>query len=231
MEQKQCVGIILAIELDAILELYPNCRELSAPVGFKLYTVEKEHCDIFILRSGMGEIAAAAGVQYLISRCGVSAIINFGVVGGLSHEMKLHKICLVEQVVHYKFDCSEFMELAVGQVDGHDSIYLRTDRALFDKARALAPELPAVTCCSGDKFVATESEKLYLNETFGGDICDMESAGIVLACEMNAVPCLLFKAVSDGLSDGAEGFYNELQTASLRCLKAADSIIDSLYTE
>ena len=142
MEQKQRVGIILAIELDAILELYPDCRELSAPVGFKLYTVEKEHCDIFILRSGMGEIAAAAGVQYLISRCGVSAIINFGVVGGLSHEMKLHKICLVEQVVHYKFDCSEFMELAVGQVDGHDSIYLRTDKALFDKARALAPELP-----------------------------------------------------------------------------------------
>lgn len=228
MNAKKRVGIIVAIELDAIFELYPDCRELPAPSGFKLYTVEKANCDIFILRSGMGEIAAAAGVQHLISKCGVSAVINFGVVGGLSPDMKLHKICLVERVVHYKYDCSEFMDLAVGQVEGHDSIYLPTDRSLFEKAHALAPDLPAVTCCSGDKFVATEAEKLLLHDRFNGDICDMESAGIVLTCEMNSVPCLLFKAVSDGLSDGAESFYTELQTASLRCLQTADRIMDSL---
>jgi hypothetical protein len=34
--------------------------------------------------------------------------------------------------------------------------------------------------------------------------------------------------VSDGLADGAEGFYAELQSASLKCLEAADAIMERL---
>ena len=56
----------------------------------------------------------------------------------------------------------------------------------------------------------------------------MESAGIVLSCEANGIPCLLLKAVSDGLSDGAEGFYVELKRASLECLINTDKIMERL---
>jgi len=226
--EKKNVGIIVAIEMDAIYKLYPDLKEVEAPRGYKLFLVEKERVSVYVLQTGMGEIAAAAGVQYLASACRVSAIFNFGVVGGLTGSMKKHKICLVNRVVHYKYDCSEFMDLVVGQVDGHDSIFLKTDETLLRDAQALMDDLMPVTCCSGDKFISTPEEKTYLHETFEGDICDMESAGIVLACEMNQVPCLLLKAVSDGLADGAAGFYNELQSASLSCLQVADQIIEKL---
>lgn len=225
---REKIGLIAAIETEAVFSFYGSCERADAPSGFELYRVESEEYELFILKSGMGEIKAAAGVQYLITGCGVGKIINFGVVGGLSSEMSLHKLCAVERVVHYKYDCSEFMDLQVGQVDGHDSIYLPTDETLLRTALATDPSLITATCCSGDKFIAAAEEKTYLRETFGGDICDMESAGIVLACELNGVPCLLLKAVSDGLMDGAESFYSELLNASLKCLKTADEVIRSL---
>lgn len=217
--------MIVAIELDAVFSHYENIRELPAPAGYKLYLVEKDTCKLYILKTGMGEIAAAAGVQHLVSAYGVSKIINFGVVGGLTPEMKKQKVCIVKRVVHYKYDCSEFMDLKVGQVDGHDSIFLPTDPVLFENALAADGSLMPVTCCSGDKFISTASEKQYLHDTFEGDICDMESAGIVLACEINGIPCMLLKAVSDGLAEGAEGFFAELQSASLKALEIADKLL------
>lgn len=229
-EEPECkrFGIIVAIELDAILKLYPDIEELDGPVGYKTYKIRKPGCVIYVCRCGMGTVAASAGVQYLISRFGVSAIVNFGVVGGLTGDMKQQKVVLVDRVVHYKYDCHEFMDLVPGQVDGHSSIFLPTDAALKAIVRAEAPDLPLVTCCSGDKFVGTAEEKTLLHTQFEGDICDMESAGIVLSCEANGVPCILFKAVSDGLSDGAAGFYAELQSASLLCLQMADKMMGKL---
>jgi len=228
LQNKKKIGLILAIEIDAIFKLYPNYTELPSPKGFKTYLIEKENYDLYVLQSGMGEIAAAAGVQHLISKYNVSTILNFGVVGGLSENMKKQKVCLVSRVVHYKYDCSEFLDLKIGQVDGHDSIYLNTSEELINSALAIDNSLKTVTCCSGDKFVGTATEKTYIRKTFGGDICDMESAGIVLTCEANNVPCIMFKAVSDGLSDGAEGFFAELQSASLKCLETADRIMEKI---
>ena len=222
------IGLIVAIEMDSIFAHYKNLEQLPCPKGFELFHTEKERHEIFVLHAGMGEIAAASGVQYLATACGVELIVNFGVVGGVTTEMKKQKVCVIDRVVHYKYDCSEFMDLAIGQVDGHSSIFLPTTPPLVEKALAVYPDLKRSTCCSGDKFVGTEEEKMRLHIDFQGDVCDMESAGIVLTCEANGLPCLMLKAVSDGLADGAKGFYAELQEAGDKCLAVADSIIDTL---
>lgn len=226
--EKKRVGIVVAIEINAIFDLYGQCKKLDSPSGFALYLVERDNYSIYIAQSGMGECAASAACQLLISRFNVSMIINFGVVGGLTAEMKQLKVCLVDKVVHYKYDCSEFLPMVVGQVDGYDSIFIKTNENLVKNALAFNGELALATCCSGDKFIGTAEEKTYLHEEFRGDICDMESAGIVLTCDANKVPCILFKAVSDGLSDGAAGFFAELDRASRKCLEIADKILDKI---
>lgn len=222
------IGLLVAIEMDSVFAYYKDLEELPCPKGFDLYHAKKNKNDIYILHTGMGEIASSSGVQYLATACSVDIIVNFGVVGGITPEMKKQKVCVIDRVVHYKYDCSEFMDLKVGQVDGHDSIFLPTTPELVEKAIAIMPELQRKTCCSGDKFVSTADEKSRLHYDFEGDVCDMESAGIVLACEINNLPCLLLKAVSDGLIDGAKGFYEELLDASYNCLTIADKIIDSM---
>lgn len=228
--EKKRVGIVVAIEMNAIFEMYGNCKELESKAGFKLFLVERDNYSIYIAQSGMGECAASAACQFLISKCNVSMIINFGVVGGLTETMKQLKVCLVDKVVHYKYDCSEFLPMVVGQVDGYDTIFIKTNENLVKHALALNNELMLATCCSGDKFIGTAEEKTFLHETFKGDICDMESAGIVLTCDTNKIPCILFKAVSDGLSDGADGFFAELDNASKKCLQIVDQILDKIAT-
>ena len=222
------IGLLVACETEAIFAYYKDAQKLDAPAGFGLWLCQKPNCELYILHCGMGLVVAAAGTQYLITGCGVSTVVNFGVVGGLTGDMRKHKVVAVEKVIHYRYDATEFLPLALGQVAEHESRDLYCTPDLFAKALTFNSELTPAVCASGDKFVAKESDKLATAETFGATICDMESAGIVLTCEANATPCLLLKAVSDGLADGAKGFWNELLDASLLCLKVADSIIETL---
>ena len=222
------IGLIVAIEMDSIFAHYKTIETLEAPKGFEVYHTVNGETEIYIIHTGMGEIASAAGVQYLLTRYGVERIVNFGVVGGLTGEMKKQRVCVIDRVVHYRYDCSEFLDLAVGQVDGHESVFLPTDGGLVEKALERYPELKRATCCSGDKFVAKEDDKRQIHRDFEGDVCDMESAGIVLTCEANGVPCLLLKAVSDGLAGGAGEFFEELNSASALCLRVADDIMQTL---
>lgn len=222
------IGLIVAIETESIFDYYGNIETLESPKGFNAYYTKRGNNEVYIVHTGMGEIAAASGVQYAITAFGVELIVNFGVVGGLTGDMKKQRVCVIDRVVHYKYDCSEFLDLKIGQVDGHDSVYLPTEKLLYEKALDFYPELMKATCCSGDKFVGTEEEKKSISEAFDGDVCDMESAGIVLTCEANDVPCLMFKAVSDGLAGGAKEFFEELKDASTLCLKVADDIMKTL---
>ena len=85
-----------------------------------------------------------------------------------------------------------------------------------------------VYLCSAKVTFLTEKEKREIHETFNADICDMESVGIVLTCELNNIPCLMLKGVSDGLTGGAGEFFEELTKAALICLKTADEIIKNM---
>ncbi len=222
------IGLIVAIETDSIFDHYKDREKLASPRGFEVYLVRKNGHEIYVIHTGMGLVAASAGTQHVITKYGVELIVNFGVVGGLAEDMKKQKVCVIDRVVHYKYDCSEFLPLKLGQVDGHDSIYLPTEPSFVAKALEVFPDLKRATCLSGDKFVGTEEEKKQIARDFDGDVCDMESAGIVLTCEANGVPCLLLKAVSDGLAGGAKEFFEELKDASDLCLAAADGIIERI---
>lgn len=222
------IGLVVAVEMDSVFAYYGELEKLESPAGFEVFRTERGGNTLYIAHTGIGEIAAAAGVQYLSTKYAVEAIVNFGVVGGLTPEMKRHRICAVDRVVYYRYDCSEFMDLPEGQVIGHDSVYLETDRILTRKALETESELMNAVCCSSDKFVGNAEDKNALHERYGGDICDMESAAIVLSCEINSLPCLLLKAVSDGLEEGAKAFHEELNDAAMKCLVVADRIMEKL---
>ena len=227
-KEKKSLGLVVAIEMDCIFDYYNNIEKLECPAGFQVYHTSRADCDIYIIRTGMGEVAAASGTQYLITKYGVGTIVNFGVVGGLTEDMNKCKLCVVSRVVHYRYDCSEFLDLQIGQVEGMDSVFMPTDKGLLDKALSIRSDLAPVTCCSADKFVSKAKDKFEMHVLFEGDICDMEAAGILLTCKANNVPCLMLKAVSDSLSGGADEFFVELYNASMECLKVTDSIINSL---
>ena len=174
------IGMVVAVEIDAVLKRYGEPISDELVCGFQLLTYKSGKNEIYVMNCGMGEIAAAAGTQLLISVYKVDVVVNFGVVGGLTNDMALAKTCIVERVVHYGFDGSQGLHYPQGQYPGTNSVYFEADKALISIAKNLYPELKTVTCASADKFVADPDEKRSIGAKFSADICEMESAGILI---------------------------------------------------
>lgn len=222
------IGMIVAVEMGAVLRRYGEPTGETQCGGWKVLTYRAAEYELCVLNCGAGEIAAAAATQLLISVFGVDMIVNFGVVGGLTEEMTRTRLCVVEKVVHYDFDTSEIDQVEKGRYLDYPDVYIPATPSLVERALELQPELKRVVCASADKFIGNPDGKRALHEQFNADICEMEAAGIVLTCNRHGVPCLLLKAVSDGLMGGAEEFARELDNAAACCLEVADRIIRKL---
>ena len=222
------IGMLVAVEMGAVLSRYGTARSVETRHGFEVRTYEMDGYTLYVMHSGAGEIAAAAAAALLIDRYEVELLVNFGVVGGLTAEMAQTKTCVVEKVVHYDFDTSAYDGTLPGQYAEYPDVYLPATASLVERAVQIAPELKRVICASADKFVDGQEAKSALHEKFGADICEMEAAAVVLTCNRSGVPCLLIKTVSDGLMGGAEDFGTALQHTSELCLEVADRIIREL---
>lgn len=222
------VGIVVAIEVDAVLKKYGTPQKREEFPGFSVMHFECEGYSMYVADSGAGEISAASATQFLITKYGVDVILNFGVVGALTEQMSTADLCVVDKVVHYDFDSTDWLNLPRGQYPGYDSAFLETDRTLLSKAMETKPDLIPVTCASADKFVSSPDAKTELHAVFGADICEMEAAGIVYTCSRNGVPCLLIKAISDSLIGGGKEFLTEVGRVSEVCFDVTDKILRSL---
>lgn len=223
------IGMIVAIETEAIFKRYPDIVKLDAPKGFELFLHQNDNIELYVMHCGMGTINASAGTQLLIDKCDVDVIVDFGVVGGLTEDMKVQRTVVIDRIVHYRYDVSEFMNLKIGQLPERDDLYIHTTKKLVDKVVKYDSTIAKATIASGDKFVAKQEDKEYIHKTFNADVCDMEAIGIALTCEANDIPFLLIKAVSDSITGGASEFWKEVDRVSLYCLDITEKIINEIY--
>ncbi len=228
MKTKPSVGIVVAIEMDAVLTKYGTPSEIREFPGYAVHMYDMPGFTVCAVHSGPGEISAAGASQFLISALGVDIIVNFGVVGALTEEMATSDLCLVKDVVHYDFDARGWMDLKAGQYPGQDGIMIHSTPELLNTALGISPGIRTVVCASADKFVDSPQAKRELHELYCADICEMEAAGIALTCHRNRIPYLLVKAVSDSLTGGSREFLTELDRVSRTCFDMVDKIIRSL---
>lgn len=224
------IGMVIAMEEELTSFLKKQTVNIKEEhVGaFKVLGFRLGKYDVTCVKSGVGEIFAAAAAQYLITTTKPDAIINFGVCGSLTTDLKVEKVVLVKGVVHYGFDTSALDNVEVGRYVQFDATVIPCDEELLKKARKVSEEkLPEVICASADKFVADNAEKRSLHEKYGASICEMESAGVLITCKNAGVPCLIVKAVSDG-EGGAEEFNELVHTASEKYVKLIEKLCDEL---
>lgn len=223
------IGMIVAVEIQSVLDKFgAKLTEQKNKAGYLVLEYSTEQYQLVIVSCGAGEIAAASGTQFLISEYHVDMIINFGIVGGLTEEMSKTKVCIVEKVVHYDFDTSTVDNVEVGRYLDYPDIYIPTSSQLLQKAIELNPKLLPVICASGDKFIADPEQKAELHRKFGGQICEMEAAGIVLTCNRNEVPCMMIKIVSDSITGGVEEFLETKDEAASICLEVVNQIVNEM---
>ncbi len=207
------IGMVVAMdkEVKPFLEKYAkNAKELTVN-GFKVFECDFTSKKVYLIKSGVGEIYAAAATQVLISVFNVDIILNFGVCGSLNESIAVCETAVISGVVHYDFDLSKIDDVKVGQYP-NEEVILKTDEELLNLVLSFNDNLKTAVCASGDKFIEGDEIKAKLRNEFLCDVCDMESAGVLLTSKNSKVPCLIIKAVSDG--GGADEFHRRVYEAS-----------------
>lgn len=224
------IGMIVAVadEINAMLSEMGNPLETESAAGFTIRKYDLLGNNLYVAKSGAGEIYAAAATQLLITKYNVELIINFGICGGLIPEMSLCRTCIVEKTVHYDYDTSPIDNVTVGRYADLPDLYIPATEELVKLAVSLEPDLMPVICASGDKFVADPDRKTQLHEQFGASICEMESAGILLTANRAGVRTILIKAVSDSVSGGADEFQKMAYESAKVCVRVMLSVIKKI---
>lgn len=219
------IGMVVAVEMQAVVAQYGGrCEELSCR-GFEVMKYAGDNYELYILHSGAGQIAAAAGTQFLIDHFDVGMVANFGVVGALVSELKKGEICVVDRVIHYDFDTSAVDHCEVGRYMHYPSRFMKADPALCRMASELFPQYRHVTCASGDKFFDSAEQRRAIHEAYDAEICEMEAAAILMTCDRSGIPSLIVKVVSDSFDGGAEEYHLEMEAVSKQCLEIVDQLI------
>ena len=224
------IGMIVAIvdEMKQLLNEHGDSMEVFKKNAYTVYKSNVKGHELYVVQSGAGEISAAAAAQFLITGFDVELIVNYGVVGGLVPEMKATETVVVKDAVHYEFDTSDYDGYPVGRYAEFDSIHLPATQKYVDLALEKFPELRAVSCASGDKFIEPVEKRRYLAETFDCEICEMEAAAIIMTCIRNGVDSLLIKSVSDSLENGVSEFGEMVERSSKLCMSVLMSILESV---
>lgn len=224
------IGMIVAMEREVEALLLRAGKPLNAEnfggYEVKIYAVGDN--ELYVVRSGAGEIYAAGATQMLITKYDVKMIVNFGICGGLTEDMAVKNAVVVDKVVHYDRDASVFDGCEVARYNNYPEVAIPTSRELLSAALAAEPSLEPVICASGDKFVADPEDKRELNRLYGAKICEMEAAGILLTADRAGVPVLMIKAVSDSLEGGAEEAERMVMTAADSCVRAMLTALERL---
>lgn len=195
----------MAEETLPILERLGNSVAESTISGVYIRQIEMDGDTVYLATSGVGEIKAALAVQVLVDLFDIDVVLNFGFVGALNPSLDIGELVVCSKVCHYQFDVTMVdTDRKVGQYNGMKDNFFRLDKDILKGfMHIVGKPLKTVSVASADKFVAGKENKEALFKGFGCDICDMELAGLAIACERNSLPLFSVKVISDKADDCA----------------------------
>lgn len=188
------IGCVIAMDIEAdILLDQMEIENIATIHGKPLYTGAAFGKKLLLCVCGVGKVNAAAGTCAVLEK-GATAVLNFGVAGGLGANTELTEVYRIDKAVQYDFDLVQLNGGKIGTLDGEDDNMLPLHR--------LALDIPARTLASGDRFNDSAADHDLLI-SLGADIRDMEGAAVAQVCKYAGVPCCSVKAISDVYGAGS----------------------------
>lgn len=209
------IGIIGAMEEEVLaLKNKINLTEVRGIASLEFYVGTLDRCEVVLVRGGIGKVNSAICTQLLIDCFNIDAIVNTGVAGALSDELEIGDIVISEDAVQHDMDASGF-GYEKGIIPRMAESYFRADRNLIHIAEKASECLSINTnvfikrIVSGDQFISDKEKKKELIEMFGGFCTEMEGAAIAQVCNVNKIPFVIIRSISDNADDSAEMNFQE----------------------
>lgn len=164
--------------------------------------------------SGVGKVNAAVAAQLLIDAFRVDVVINAGVAGGISPELRLFDTVAAERSAYHDMAeeiLTEFHPWLPTASFPADPPLLAALRQF--SARAGRP-MRFGTIVSGEQFISG-GERERIRQAFHPLAVDMETAAAAHVCHVNQVPFASVRTITDTADhDGADDFEANCSAAS-----------------
>ena len=208
------IGLISAME-EELIRLRDRFEpdQMVKQAGLEFYFGELAGQKVVLLRCGVGKVNAAVATQLLIDRFGVDAVIFTGLAGSLVPHLKRGDVVMSNMVVQHDIDLTAF-----GRRPGEIPDLARMIEAdpklvhlAADATEAVIAESDNVrqvtvgTIATGDSFVSNPERIRWLQREFGAIVTEMEGGAVGQVCQMNRVPFVVIRVISDGAGGGAAG--------------------------
>lgn len=202
------VGIIGALELEVegLKSLMDECK-INTISGVDFYSGKINGTDTVVAAAGIGKVNAAVCAQTMILTYSPDAVINIGVAGGLSKELKIGDIAIADAVAEHDMDTTVCGD-PLGFISGINTVMMECDKETADLLEKAVVTVGGVNVqrgviVSGDQFISTNEQRIKIIDNFDAIAAEMEGASIGHVCTMNKVPFGVLRAISDGANDSS----------------------------
>ena len=156
--------------------------------------------DAVVCVCGIGKVNAAVCAQEMITRYAPDEVINVGVAGSLTPDLKVFDVVVSRDLCQHDFDLEPFGRPA-GFIPGLDRTFFEaSDKIIARLEKALKAEnvnYRVGRIASGDQFIDTDEARRRIADKYGADACEMEGCAVAQTCCLNGVEFAVLRAISD----------------------------------
>ena len=190
--------------------------------------------DITLPQCGIGKVNAAICTQMLADLYRPDALIFSGVAGGLLPNMRVGDLVIASHLIQFDIDLTAFGRRH-GELPDKDRM-IQSDPDLVQMAAgaydevfdadATAPSLMIGTVVAGDRFSEDSESLRWLQREFGALATEMEGAAVGYTCQLNELPFVVIRGLSDTANESAPGdFEANLETVCRHSFRLMERLI------
>ena len=187
-----------------------------------------------LAQCGIGKVNAAICTQLLADLYRPDALIFSGVAGGLLPNMRVGDLVIASHLIQFDIDLTAFGRRH-GELPDKDRM-IQSDPDLVQMAAgaydevfdadATAPSLMIGTVVSGDRFIEDSESLRWLQREFGALATEMEGAAVGYTCQLNELPFVVIRGLSDTANESAPGdFEANLETVCRHSFRLMELLI------
>ncbi len=208
------IGIIGAMdeEIELMLKSFDDFQsETIATIFFHQGKIEDK--EVVLCKSGVGKVNASVATQILIDRFQVEKIIFTGVAGGVHPELNIGDVVISNECQQHDIDASP-LGFPKGEIPFHQRSIFLADPTLIKIALAASKEVISGNTVvgkilSGDQFIASREQVRMLYESYNGYCVEMEGAAVAQVCDLNHIPFVIIRTLSDKADGSAHVNFGE----------------------
>ena len=216
-------GIIAAMpeEMQEIQKLMKEILTIEI-YGLNFIKGKINNKQVVLVEAGVGKVNAARTTQILIDKFDIDAVINVGSAGASNDELNIGDIVIGKKLVQHDFDITAF---------GHPKGYISNAGQYFNSNKQLIEQMENAiqnledsdfkilvgTIASGDIFCTETKMKEKIKNKFEADAIEMEGAAIAQVCQLDNVPFIVIRGISDSPNGNNEITFEKYDDRSSYC--------------